>query len=65
MDSLKEQRNAAIRSAFNSLNAKKYTLEYRLEKIAKQFFLKPNTIYAIIKARGQYRPADQASQKDS
>jgi hypothetical protein len=56
MQDLRHKRNEAVRAAFQKLNPKVYTLEYRLDTVAKKFFLKPNTVYSIIKATGQYSP---------
>lgn len=50
------KRNEAIRCAFNALDSKKYTLNYRLEQVARQFFLEPQTIYLIVKQQGSYKP---------
>jgi len=66
MQDIKNKRNEAVRAAYKKLDPKVYTLEYRLKKVAEKFYLKPNTVMAIIKATGQYSPRGcQAKQKGS
>jgi len=51
----KNARNQAIRDAYQKWDSKKYTLEYRLQKVADQFYLQPNTVYLIVMKLGPYR----------
>ncbi|MCO5253379.1 MAG: hypothetical protein M9892_03325 [Bacteroidetes bacterium] len=55
------KRNEAIREAFNALDSKKFTLDYRLAQVARQFFLEPNTVYLIVKQQGTYKPLPKMS----
>jgi hypothetical protein len=49
-----KQRNADLIKEFKKLDSKKYTLDYRIEKVAKKFYLSPVTAYRIIKGVGHY-----------
>ena len=49
------ERNNEIRSKFNKMDAKVFTLDHRLKKVANEYFLSPDTVYAIVKKIGRYK----------
>lgn len=54
-----QERNKEIRKKFSSYDRKKYTLNWVLNQVAQEFYLDANTVYAIVKQIGRYRPTKQ------
>jgi hypothetical protein len=52
---LKEQKYKAIRRDFDQLSKQgKYTLQYILQQLSNQYYLKPDTIYRIVRQMHPY-----------